>query len=221
MLIDIHTHQAGASSSVFRLYNASSWKQAPLLADTLIHGTNGLSVGVHPWKVTDWNPQDYDELLAVLSLPEVLVIGEVGLDKVCETPFDKQLELFRMQAVMASQLAKPVLLHQVRALPELLVVKRDYPTISAWIIHGFRGGRQEAMQCLSKGFYLSFGYKLNPEALNVCPIDRMFLETDETGDIERLYAHVASMFKISEKELESALEDNFHRLFPSICFFQG
>ncbi len=62
-----------------------------------------------------------------------------------------------------------------------------------WIVHGFRGNKHLAKQWLDAGFFLSFGARFQQEALSYCPIERLFIETDETGDIKRQYEIIAAI----------------------------
>ncbi len=213
MLIDIHSHQCETQAGVFRMYATTQWKK-PVKPDVCKGGMNGLSVGLHPWDADSWDEADANALLTTLSAPDVLLVGEIGLDKACEVPLSVQKSLFLFQLEVAARCGKPVLLHIVRAMSELLAIKKIMPNIPAWIIHGFRGGEKEAIQYLSKGFYLSFGQYHQQEAVKICPIDRLFLETDEFGNIHEVYKLVAAERKMRLSELESSMEENFKRVFP-------
>ena len=71
--------------------------------------------------------------------PQVLAVGEAGLDKLADAPMDLQVEVFRCQACLAEEVGKPLVIHLVKAVDELLKVKRDLRPSNPWIIHGFRG----------------------------------------------------------------------------------
>ena len=73
----------------------------------------------------------------------------------------------------------PLILHIVRAFPEIIALKKQLSPKQPWIIHGFRGKPQLASELLRHGFYLSIGEKYNPEAVAVIPRDRLLLESDE------------------------------------------
>ncbi|MDP4278154.1 MAG: TatD family hydrolase [Bacteroidota bacterium] len=215
MLIDIHSHNSDVPSSVFCVLNVQPDKQQPYLKVGLPKPGLGLSVGIHPWHTMEWTMEEVSKLEPIFALPTVLLIGEIGLDKACKVPLDHQLQLFHAQAALADKLRKPVLLHMVRSLAEVMAVKRIYPHVPAWIIHGFRGGRQEAGQCLSNGFYLSFGQKFKIEGLRACPLQRMFAETDESRQLDTIYSAIAKEKQVTIEELEDQLYRNFHELFPA------
>ena len=98
-----------------------------------------------------------------------LAVGEAGLDKLADAPMDLQVEVFRCQACLAEAVGKPLVLHLVKAVDELLKVKRDLRPSKPWIIHGFRGKAALAEEYLKHGFYLSFGEKYQEE---MCIRDR-------------------------------------------------
>lgn len=150
-----------------------------------------VSIGLHPWKAAlaethhlfddsgAFTQTASEALRSLLQHPRVVLMGEMGLDKLCDAPFDKQLLLFEQQLMLAADLKKPVILHVVKAMDEVLALHRRFSSqIPAWIIHGFRGNAQQAQQYLRHGFYLSFGPRHNPAAFQATPPSRRFFETD-------------------------------------------
>ncbi|MBO5768735.1 MAG: TatD family hydrolase, partial [Bacteroidales bacterium] len=116
---------------------------------------------------------------SLLQHPRVVLMGEIGLDKLCDAPFDKQRQLFEQQLSLAAEMKKPVILHVVKAMDEVLALHRRFSSqIPAWIIHGFRGNAQQAQQYLRHGFHLSFGPRYNPDAFQATPPARRLFETD-------------------------------------------
>ncbi len=58
------------------------------------------SVGIHPWYIYNVEEQ-LAELKRQVSFPDVVAIGETGLDKGAEAPLDCQREIFRASASLA------------------------------------------------------------------------------------------------------------------------
>ncbi len=140
------------------------------------------------------------------------LIGECGLDRLCATPYDLQLAAFEAQIALSEELCRPIILHCVRALDDVLRLKRG--TTQPWIWHGFRGKPQQLQQLLDHGFYVSFGFRHHAESLRACPSDRLFLETDDTpAPIAPLYATAAGLRATTEDELREQLWDNVNALF--------
>lgn len=215
MLFDIHTHHFRIQPGRKTCLNIRATTLAEVSASMLEYASEMfLSVGVHPWDASLWDSQTLSGLMPAFSDSRVLMIGEIGLDKASAVPFDLQKSVFEVQAKMAEKLGKPVLLHAVRSMTEVIEVKRMYPGIPEWIIHGFRGGKETLEQYVRQGFYLSFGSRFNEEALLACPVERMFLETDEfTGDLMEVYKQAARTLNCSVPDLEKQIEKNFKAVF--------
>ena len=71
----------------------------------------------------------------------MLAVGEAGLDKLAEAPLTLQIEVFEYQARLAEEANKPLIIHLVKAVDELLKLKQKIQPVKPWIIHGFRGKR--------------------------------------------------------------------------------
>lgn len=174
------------------------------------------SVGIHPWYITD----DISTIVmrscfdVLVQSEQVLAVGEAGLDKLASTPLDKQIEVFEYQAQFAKSYDKPLIIHLVKAMDELLKLKKKIRPTNPWIIHGFRGNAILAEEFLRHGFYLSFGDKYQEEALRTVPADKLFLETDESVvPIDELYRRAARVRGVSPKVLRETVETNVCKIF--------
>lgn len=114
------------------------------------------SVGMHPWHIpTAATPavrHEMDILASLAGHPQVLAVGEAGLDKLADTPQAVQIEVFEYQARLSMELGKPLVIHLVKAMDELLKLKRQIKPANPWIIHGFRGKAALAEEYLRHGF---------------------------------------------------------------------
>ena len=171
MPVDIHTHQLPQvpGEAIVNCY-----------PETFSPQEGGwYSVGIHPWYIAA--PDDKKNCLeALVRHPQVLAVGEAGLDKLADAPMDLQIEVFEFQARLAEEVEKPLVIHLVKATDELLKLRRTLRPAMPWVIHGFRGKAALAEDYLRHGFYLSFGEKYQAEALLTTPADRLFIETDES-----------------------------------------
>lgn len=173
-----------------------------------------ISAGVHPWNANEWTIANISNMEAMFHSPRIAFIGEIGLDNACGVSFDEQLFVFEKQLLLADNIGKSVLIHNVGHQAELLAMKSKYKRIPAWILHGFRGKAKMAEQYLKSGFYISFGLKYQSEALHACPLDRLFLETDESNtELGSLYQKVAKDLGISVFALESCISRNLESIF--------
>ena len=77
---------------------ASSYLQAPFI-----------SVSLHPWYLTEENIQSQMDWLVqtIQSDSWVVALGETGLDKVCDTLFDLQIQAFRKAIELSKHIISP------------------------------------------------------------------------------------------------------------------
>lgn len=122
------------------------------------------SVGIHPWDSGRCAESDFKALLIDANSPEVVAIGECGIDRLRGPEIEIQQSVFRRQAEIAEKVGKPLLIHCVRAYDKILELHRELrPQRSQWIIHGFRGKPELARQLTRAGIYLSLGERFNPQ----------------------------------------------------------
>lgn len=173
------------------------------------------SVGFHPWFISDViSSMNWADFEASVAHPQVLAVGEAGLDKLAEAPLALQIEVFKRQAFWADRLQKPLIIHLVKAVDSLLKLKHELRPSVPWIIHGFRGKEQQADMLVRHGFYLSLGEHFQEKALESIPMDRLFLETDERNiSIERLYERVALLRGCTLEEVYDCIGKNICAVF--------
>jgi len=215
MLIDIHRHakDTGAADRVVRnLFHN--------LASEIEEG--GLySVGLHPWHVDENTIQeDLKMVEEVASHPQVIAIGEAGLDKTIKTSLETQSFAFYAQVDIARKFEKPLIVHCVRAYNEVLTLKINAKIKQPWIIHWFNANRQMGEQLTEKGFYLSFGHMLFNDrskayhAFPNLPIEKLFFETDDSGySIDEVYEKAAFLKGIEQEALQEQIALNFKHCF--------
>lgn len=206
--LDIHTHQLPQLPGRAIVNGYPSEEFVP-------QAGGWYSVGVHPWHVSSpIGEEEMWRLSALVRHPQVLAVGEAGLDKLATAPMEVQAEVFRRQARLAEEMGKPLVIHLVKATDELLRVKREVRPSQPWIIHGFRGKAAMADELLRHGFYLSFGERYQPDALLRVPQERLFVETDESAvPLEELYARAARVRGVSVEELEETVRSNVRSVF--------
>ena len=208
---NIHTHQTVSqadSLSVVNLYDN--------FADAATH--HACSAGLHPWYLQDTD-ESVKQLKEIAALPQVIAIGECGLDKVCTTDWQLQLSIFSKQIALAAHLHKPLIIHCVRAWEEVLaMLQQNKPRVPV-IFHGFNKGNM-ATRLTNLGYYLSFGKALmntdSPAvaALKQIPPTRFFLETDDAGiPISDIYQKAATLRQTEEDDVILQLQQNFKNVF--------
>ena len=139
---------------------------------------------------------------------------EYGMDRRWETPLPEQEAAFRKHVLESEQKGKPLVIHCVRTLEDILRIRKEMQPLQPWIMHGFRGKPQQLQSLLSAGIYVSVGLHYNKESLMLCPLEMMFLETDDIATpIEPLYKEVAQLKGISEVTLRKKIWENARHLY--------
>ena len=168
------------------------------------------SLGIHPWDVDEHWEEKYAMFVGLLKNPPVgsfhdrlCAIGEIGMDKLRGGDMKIQESCFMNQLTLADYYQLPVIIHAVRTINEVVACLSGFHLSKQVVFHGFRGKPEQAAFLLSKGFYLSFGPKFNPESLRLAyQSDRMFLETDDSGmSIADVYSLAANSLNISPTDI--------------------
>ena len=209
MLKDIHTHRFTDSAPEEVLLSC------PVLKKEIPAEAVYLSAEIHPWHLTAENLScQIERMENMLSDPRVLALGEVGLDKLTECPYPIQIKAFEEIVSISEAYGKPLIIHCVKSVDELIAIRKKMRPALPWIMHGFRGKPQQADSLLRHGFYLSFGEHYNSQVMKEIPIERLFLETDESNaPIDELYNRAAAIRHISAEELKLAVLHNVNNVF--------
>jgi TatD DNase family protein len=126
------------------------------------------------------------ELEALVAEPEVVAVGECGLDfHYDHSPRDRQREAFAVQIDLAHRADAALVIHTREAWPDTFDILAAEGVPRRTVLHCFTGGPDEARRALDLGMYLSFsGIVTFPsapevrEAAGLCPADRLLVETD-------------------------------------------
>ncbi len=116
----------------------------------------------------------------------VVGIGECGLDYHYDhSPRSAQREAFAQQIALASRFGLPLVIHSRDAWEDTFAVLKSEGVPERLVFHSFTGGPEEARRCLDVGGYVSFSgiitFKKADDvraAAALCPVNRIFLETD-------------------------------------------
>ena len=174
-----------------------------------------VSVGIHPWELTEENADiQWETLHESIRDKRIVAIGECGLDKLKGPSMELQTAIFKQEAALAENCSLPLIIHCVKAFNELIQLKKEISPCQPWIIHGFRGKLPLALDCIRHGFYLSIGSHFQENTLKTIPLDRLFIETDESEEsIGSIYQRIAETKGISQQELLEAINKNVREVF--------
>ena len=192
------------------------------------------AVGLHPEELDKYSPESFEEICSMARHPRCVAIGEIGLDYYWDASHkEEQKELFRRQIELALELDKPVIVHDREAHGDCLEIVRDYPGLRG-VFHCYSGSAEMAKELLKLGWYLGFDgpvtYKNARKALEVlelCPMDRMLMETDspylspvpmrgkrnDSSNLKYVAKKIAQVKGISPEQAAAITLENGCRLF--------
>src|SRR3954468_1706950 len=146
------------------------------------------AVGMQPNYLTQAKPEDWDRVVAMLSEPGVVAIGETGLDRYWDfTPFDVQQDYFDRHIRLSQERGRPFIVHMRDCDEDILIMLREARRRDPLngVMHSFTGSRAMADECLAMGLYISFAgmvtFKKSAELRAIAatiPDDRVLAETD-------------------------------------------
>jgi TatD DNase family protein len=147
---------AGVSRQVVTGADVSSSKAAAALAAANPRRLWS-TAGVHPHHAQGFEPGARHELHELLALPQVVAVGECGLDYFRNfSPPAAQRAVFIMQLEIAAAVGKPVFLHQRDAHEDFVAILEEFAaSLKGGVAHCFTGGAEELEAYLSLG--LSIG----------------------------------------------------------------
>jgi TatD DNase family protein len=161
---------------------------ASIRARALAAATPGLSAtaGVHPHEARSWGPDALRALVAAVAAPEVVAVGETGLDYHYDhSPRDAQRRAFEAQLALAAEAGKPVVVHAREADADTAALLRAWGRrLPAVVLHSFSSGPSLFAAGMDVGAYFSFSGMItftrwtDQASLETCPIDRLLVETD-------------------------------------------
>ncbi|HEX5369964.1 MAG TPA: TatD family hydrolase, partial [Dehalococcoidia bacterium] len=152
------------------------------------------AVGYHPHEAKDVSRAQLLELESLVALPEVVCVGEIGLDFFRgHSPEAAQRRLLDAQLEIAVRTGKPVSVHSRGAEGAIYDHLAGYSTARHWrpgeraigIMHCFGGTTEQASAYIALGFHISFAcpvtYPANHEARKMAlelPLESIVVETD-------------------------------------------
>jgi len=161
----------------------------------LDEGAPGLwaTAGLHPHDASEGVEATVALLEAAVARGEavaeggrLVAVGECGLDYHYEhSPREVQRRAFAEQVAAAHRLGLALVVHARDAWSDLFDVLEAEGVPGRAVLHCFTGGPDEARRCLDAGMVLSFSGIVTfrnaadvREAVALCPLDRLLVETD-------------------------------------------
>jgi TatD DNase family protein len=146
------------------------------------------TAGIHPHHASEWSADTAATLRRLAESPQVVAIGECGLDFNRNFSAHNQQEYaFDAQLALAAELQMPVFLHCRDAHERFIAVLKPWiAQLPGAVVHCFTGTAEELAECLALGLSVGItgwvcderrGMALR-ELLPQIPTERLLLETD-------------------------------------------
>lgn len=182
---------AGVAGIAITGTSAEESKQAASLCETLQPAFAGIicaTAGVHPHHASEWNEEVRARILDLTKLPQVVAIGETGLDFNRNfSSVEDQLHAFEEQLKLAAETGLPVFLHEREAFDRQIELLRKYRgQISGGVAHCFTGSREQLHAYLDLDLYIGItgwvcderrGQQL-ADLIAEIPLHKLMIETD-------------------------------------------
>jgi TatD DNase family protein len=144
------------------------------------------AVGIHPNDADTATPEVLDAIAALAERPEVVAIGETGLDRYRDhTTPQQQDPVFRAQIELAKRRDLTLVIHCRDAWPACLAVLDEQGAPDRVVMHCFSGDLEVVRRCADAGWYLSFAGNVtfrNAQDLRgaaaAAPAELLLTETD-------------------------------------------
>ena len=223
--------------SGFLVPGVAAYNWQPVLDLASQHQDIRVALGLHPYFLHSLQATDLDYLQHLLIRhPDVVAIGEIGLDKVIDFPFAEQVNIFSCQLALAKQFDLPVIIHCRQAHNEMIKLLQQAKLSRGGVIHGFSGSLQIAQSYIKLGFKLGIGGVITypranktRNAVAQLPLSAILLETDcpdmpvaekqgQRNEPCRIVDIIHSLAELQNKPMEliaEANKRNFNELFAN------
>jgi TatD DNase family protein len=146
------------------------------------------AVGIHPNYCAEAGPADWDRVVAMAGQPQVVALGETGLDRYRDhAPLALQQDYFDRHLRLSQERDLPFIVHTRESQTEVLAMlheARERAPVRG-VMHSFTGDAATAAECVELGLYISFAgmvtFKKSDDLRAVAatvPADRILVETD-------------------------------------------
>ncbi|WP_406700232.1 TatD family hydrolase [Singulisphaera sp. Ch08] len=146
------------------------------------------AVGIHPNDAFEATPEDWQRVLALLESPNVVALGETGLDRHWDrTPFAQQQEWFDRHLKLGLESGLPLVIHCRESQQDLIAQLNRFKAPVNGVLHSFTGSWEDAQAFLDLGLHISFAGMVTftnrtldslREVAARVPLDRLLVETD-------------------------------------------
>jgi len=242
MYIDIHCHLDLLKNPEAAIKKAIAKKVKLILTAGVDKKTNRASLalakkhpevkaalGVYPIDALKLSPKKLEEEFKFIKDQNPAAIGEVGLDYKEPKETERQISIFRKFITLAIKLDKPIIVHSRKAEADCIGLLSELKAKKV-IMHCFSGNHKLVQKIRDHNWYLSIPANVTTshhfqKIVEETPLTQLFCETDspflhphklpdnEPVNVIESYKKIAKIKKLSLKEVEKQIEDNYNSLF--------
>ena len=192
------------------------------------------AIGLYPLDLIELTPLEIDKAFyffsAEINKPEVVAVGEVGLDYKYSTKKEeqeKQKKVLERFIELSNEYEKPLIIHSRFAQRQVIEMLEKYKAKKV-LLHSFTDSLKLMTRAAKNGHYISVGMNLlyNEEVqknIKAFPLEHLLFETDSPVRIQgektspesilQIANKVAKLKELDFKEVEKQQEKNFKKLF--------
>jgi TatD DNase family protein len=201
------------------------------------------AAGFHPHEASRLDAHALEQIEALLGQPEVVAVGEIGLDYFrMHSPRQAQVEVFEQMLVLAGRYSLPVSVHCRDAWDDMASIllpwaQRMAPRYSGepmGVLHYFSSSLEEARRYAEHGFVISIHTSVtHPKSVSLrevaagLPLDKLVVETDspygapqafrgrrnEPSYVVEAASAIAALHSVSLDDVATQTTANARRLF--------
>jgi TatD DNase family protein len=195
------------------------------------------TAGMHPHTAANLDGRASAELEELLGNPQVVAVGECGLDFYrMLSPIPDQERALRVHTAWSRESGKPLVVHVREAWPRVMEILAE-ERAERVVLHCFTGDPAVAHECAQRGYFLSFAgnvtYPKNErlrEAAAGIGLDRLLVETDSPflapqevrgrdnvpANVTRVIEKLARVRDVSAEEMALVTARNAAVAFPGL-----
>src|SRR5215213_5053449 len=117
------------------------------------------AVGIQPNYCGEVTEGDWQRIVDLAALPQVVALGETGLDRYWDrAPFDVQQDYFDRHLRLSQKLDLPFIVHTRNGDEDVLAMLREARQRGPLrgVMHSFTGSETTARECVELGMHISF-----------------------------------------------------------------
>jgi TatD DNase family protein len=160
-------------------------------------------------------------LYSCVQLPQVVAIGECGIDHTIAVDVELQEDLLTQHVKLAQQNSKALIIHSVRAYNDVLRVFKRTDCRQPIVFHKFMGTMHVYESFKDFDCYYSFGNELLTRSQSVgvlqnLPLNAILFENDDSEiAIDDIYTFAAQQLHISVEELATTVQQTAKKVFDT------